>query len=266
MKLAIQTSLLPGDTLLNKFEDAARYGFDAVEINIGPAFDLAHNMGAIRQAMAATKIPVSGICTHSIHDPFLPDPNARKAAFAGLATLLELADDLGADGVVSVPVRPPHVFADELHLDELAVQVYGEWAAGLPAGNSAVFLEPLNRYEADWLKTVGHAADLARALNSPRVRALADLFHMNIEEADMGEPIRDAGDMLGYVHMADNNRLQPGAGCLDFTIPFAALKEIGYSGYLSLECSKLGGEDLFAGPDVMLPTSALFLRDRWTTA
>jgi sugar phosphate isomerase/epimerase len=216
--------------------------------------------------MAATGLPVSGICTHSIHDPFLPNPDDRASAFERLAHLLVLADDLGAAGVVSVPFRPPHTFEESLHLDDLAVAVYQAWAAALPAGSSALFLEPLNRYEATWLKTVEHAADLARAIGSPRVLALADFFHMNIEESDLGEPIREAGSLLGHVHMADNNRLQPGAGCLAFKIPFAALKEIGYSGYLSLECSKLGGEDLFAGPDVMLPTSVQFLRDMWAAA
>ncbi|HQY30481.1 MAG TPA: TIM barrel protein, partial [Thermomicrobiales bacterium] len=82
----------------------------------------------------------------------------------------------------------------------------------------------------------------------------------------MGEPIRDAGTQLGYVHIADNNRLQPGAGCLDFSVPFAALKEINYRGYISLECSALGGEYLLAGPDVMLPASVAFLRERWANA
>jgi sugar phosphate isomerase/epimerase len=266
MKLSIQTSLLPGKDLAAKFDEAARYGFDAVELNVGPLFDLERHMGEIRAAMSASGLPVSGICTHSIHDPFLPDENERATRFVGLTNLLVLADDLGADGVVSVPFRPPSEFAADLHLDDLAVAIYQDWAATLPAGRSAVFLEPLNRYEATWLKTVEHGADLARAIGSPRVRALADFFHMNIEEADMGEPIRDAGDQLGYVHMADNNRLQPGAGCLDFTVPFAALKEIGYTGYLSLECSKLGGEHFFAGPDVMLPTSVAYLRDKWAAA
>jgi len=266
MKLAIQTSLLPGDNLGAKFEAAARYGFDAVEINIGPDFALGPNLSQVRTAMASSGLPVSGICTHPIHDPFLPDAAERALRFESLSHLLALCDELGAAGVVSVPFRPPAAFAQDVHLADLAAAVYAEWAQTLPAGRSAVFLEPLNRFEATWMRRVGQAADLARAVGSPRVQALADFFHMNIEEADMGEPIRDAGTQLGYVHIADNNRLQPGAGCLDFSVPFAALKEINYRGYISLECSALGGEYLLAGPDVMLPASVAFLRERWANA
>jgi sugar phosphate isomerase/epimerase len=266
MNLAIQTNLLPGDSLEAKFDAAARYGFDGVEINVGPNFDLDRNLSAIRSAMTSSGLPVSGICTHPIHDPFHADPDERQTRFERLAHLVGLAGELGAAGVVSVPVRPPVAFSGEMHLDDLAIATYSEWAALLPEGSAAVFLEPLNRYEATWLRRVGHAADLARQIGSPRVLALADLFHMNIEEADMGEPLRDAGPELGYVHMADNNRLQPGAGCLNFRVPFAALKEIGYTGWLSLECSALGGEYALAGPDVMLPIAVDFLRNHWSAA
>ena len=74
MNLAIQTNLLPGDSLEAKFDAAARYGFDGVEINVGPNFDLDRNLSAIRAAMTSSGLPVSGICTHPIHDPFHADP------------------------------------------------------------------------------------------------------------------------------------------------------------------------------------------------
>ena len=266
MKLAIQTGRLPGQTLEEKFANAARYGFDAVEINIGPTFDLGDQLGAVQRASRESGLPVSGICTHSIHDPLLPDPTERARRFAGLCELLRLADELGADGVVSVPIRPPHTFPQQTDLMDIAVAEFTAWAAMLPTGKSAVFLEPLNRYEADFLHRVEQGAELARRIGSPRVRALADLFHMNIEEADMASPIAISSDQLGYVHIADNNRLQPGAGCLDFRTPFAALKQIGYGGYVSIECSALGGPLSEGGPDAMLPATVRFLHEEWQQA
>jgi sugar phosphate isomerase/epimerase len=71
---------------------------------------------------------------------------------------------------------------------------------------------------------------------------------------------------LGHVHIADNNRMQPGAGCLDFKTPFAALKEINYDGYVSIECSALGGPLAAQGPDAMLPETVRFLREQWDQA
>lgn len=270
MKLAVQTSRLPGTTLVEMFTAAGDFGFDAVEVNVGPEFNLAQRIDEVKEAVAVSGIPVSGICTHSMHDPLVPDPHLRSQRFAGLTELLRMADDLGAAGVVSVPVRPPHEFPEMANrvadLMDLATSEFQHWAQTLPDGHAAVFLEPLNRYEAWFLRRVEQASELASRIGSPRVKALADLFHMNIEEADMAEPIIESGSLLGYVHIADNNRLQPGAGCLDFATPFSALKQIGYDGYVSIECSALGGPLLDAGPEAMLRASVSFLREQWESA
>lgn len=270
MKIAIQTSRLPGESLAAKFANARRYGFDAVEISIGPTFDLAEHVDEVRRASESTGLPVSAICTHSMHDPLMPDPQVREERFNGLANLLNLADELGAEGVVSVPVRRSVTFPDmrdpERELPELAVREFTRWSAALPEGRSAVFLEPLNRYEATLLRRVDQAADLATRIGSPRVKSLADMFHMNIEEADMAQPIIAAAPQLAYVHTADNNRLQPGAGCLDFIPTFRALKDIGYGGYVSIECTDLGGPLAADGPEAMLPATVAFLRERWDAA
>jgi len=270
MRLAIQTSRLPGDSLDEKFANARRYGFDGVEVSIGPSFDLAERFADVRSASTSSGVPVSAICTHSIHDPLMPDNHEREERFAGLARLLQMADDLGAEGVVSVPVRRSVTFPDMANpgreLPELAVNEFKRWSGTLPAGRSAVFLEPLNRYEATLLRTVEQAADLAERIGSSRVRSLADMFHMNIEESDMAKPILAATNQLAYVHTADNNRLQPGAGCMDFSPTFRALKAIGYAGYVSIECTDLGGPLAVGGPDAMLPATVAYLRERWASA
>lgn len=268
MKLGIQTLRLPGETLDEQFANAKRFGFDAVEVSIGPAFNLSERRDDVQRAMDSSGVPVCAICTHSIHDPLQPDLVERERRFAELAELLRLADELGAAGVISVPVRRPVTFPEftESELWTFAVEAFGAWAATLPAGRSAVFLEPLNRYEATFLRRVEQAVELAASVDHPRVTALADLFHMNIEEASMSEPILMAGARLGHVHIADNNRLQPGAGCLDFQPPFAALKKIGYDGFISIECSALGGTLANQGPVAMLRETVRFLRAQWEQA
>ena len=156
--------------------------------------------------------------------------------FERLARLLSIADELGAAGVVSVPVRPPAMFSTDVHLDDMAAAVYGEWAALLGEGTSAVFLEPLNRYEATYMRRVEQAANLARQIGSPRVRALADLFHMNIEENDVHGALRSVAGHLKHVHLADNNRTAPGMGHLDLGRFLETLFGIGYRGAIAMEC------------------------------
>jgi sugar phosphate isomerase/epimerase len=273
LKLAVQDFLLPGRDFEEQFTNARSYGYDAVEIAIradGNLDTVARDAGA---AAKATGVPIAALCTAGVHDPLQEDPALRKERFAGLADLLALADSLGANGVVSVPVRPSRGFASKAALDawvagytDLAVEEFSAFAASLPAGRSAVFLEPLNRFEATFLRTVGHAADIARRVAHPRVLALADLFHMNIEEAEMAQPILDAGQLLGHVHTADNNRLEPGAGCLDPRPTYAALQRIGYDGYVSVECFSPGGAILSDAYEIALPRSAAWMRERWAEA
>lgn len=263
MRLAIQPAHLPGADLKEKFLAAARFGYDAIELQIGPNFDVFERKSEVREAMQQSGLPVCGLCTHPMHDPFVPDATDRVKRFAALTDLLALCDELGIGGVVSVPVRPPlrHEGKTPAELTDVAIEVYGEWANRLPEGNSQLWLEPLNRYETSFLNRVGQAASIASKVGHPRLLALADLFHMNIEEKSYSEPLLKAGPLLGHVHIADNNRYEPGAGMLAFGPGFAALKEIDYQGYVSIECSYLSTE-----PDVALPESARYLRDVWKRA
>jgi sugar phosphate isomerase/epimerase len=83
---------------------------------------------------------------------------------------------------------------------------------------------------------------------------MADLFHMNIEEDDLGATIRAAGSYLAHVHLADSQRLQPGTGHTDFAAALVALREIGFTGSMALECG-LRGE-----PRAALAETARYLR------
>ena len=270
LRLAIQTLLVPGDTLEEAFANARSYGFDGIEISIGPAFDLGDRLDELLLARDRTGLPVAAICTHPIHDPLQSDKTERARRFAILTELIALADALGARGVVSVPLRPARGFASFAEQQEIvgglldeAVEEIGAWAASLPAGNAALFIEPLNRSEAFMVNRVEQAVEIARRVDNPRVLALADFYHMNIEERDLGKPIRDAGAWLGHVHVADNNRLQPGKGFLDFRVPFAALAAIDYPGYVSFECWSPAGPRIEGDPDTALPESVRYMREVW---
>ncbi|MDH7569891.1 MAG: sugar phosphate isomerase/epimerase, partial [Armatimonadota bacterium] len=61
-------------------------------------------------------------------------------------------------------------------------------------------------------------------------------------------------DVLGHVHLADNTRKEPGSGFTDFRSSFKVLKEVGYTGYMALECG-------LTGPAAeVLPRAAAYLR------
>ena len=89
---------------------------------------------------------------------------------------------------------------------------------------------------------------------------MADLFHMNIEEASIAGSLTEYKDYVGHVHLADSNRLLPGHGHIDFVAAFAALQANGFSGYMALECS------VPVDPYETLPQSAAFLKAAWQKA
>jgi sugar phosphate isomerase/epimerase len=97
-------------------------------------------------------------------------------------------------------------------------------------------IEPLNRYETYFLNRGDQALALAREVG-PECGVCLDVFHMNIEEVDMFEVIRKVGKAgkLYDVHVAENNRLAPGMGNIDWRKLVTTLREVGYEGALTME-------------------------------
>ena len=112
-----------------------------------------------------------------------------------------------------------------------------------PDTQARVLLEPLNRYEAYYLQTIGHAAELCQAVGSDRVQVMADMFHMSIEEANHAESLSEVIDHVGHVHLADSNRLEPGKGHTVFVEPFRVLRSNNFDGWFAFECRLSGDAD-----------------------
>ena len=105
-----------------------------------------------------------------------------------------------------------------------------------------IAIEPLNRNECNVINTVEEAYNLAREVNLPNVRILADVYHMYRNGEDLSILGR-AGEMLAHVHVADpNTRMFPGdTDCPYLCDFFATLCEIGYDGCVTIECQVPGG-------------------------
>lgn len=258
LRLACQESLAPGETFLEKAEALHRFGYEGVEVW---GHGLGERLGELKAALSSSPIPVTTVCAGYRGSLLAADPAVRATARDDMFRLLDMAGELGARGLVVVPIfgKPeipdlsPYRTAQELE-EELLLATLPAVARHARAAGVHVLLEPLNRYETHFLRRLGDAASLCSRLGEGGVQILADFFHMNLEEADMAEAIRQAGRWLGHVHLADSNRLEPGKGHLDFRPGFAALKEIGYDGYLTLECG------LSTSAEVALPAAARYLR------
>jgi D-psicose/D-tagatose/L-ribulose 3-epimerase len=96
-------------------------------------------------------------------------------------------------------------------------------------------IEPLNRFETYFLNTADDAAALCDQVGHPNVGILLDTFHANIEEKSIGQAYRAVARHLKHVHTCENDRGIPGSGHVEWEDVFAALRDIGYDGWLTIE-------------------------------
>ncbi|HJW49362.1 MAG TPA: sugar phosphate isomerase/epimerase family protein [Candidatus Limnocylindria bacterium] len=124
-----------------------------------------------------------------------------------------------------------------------------------------IYVEPINRYQNDLCVTIADAVRLRDRIGSAAVFVMGDVFHMNIEEADLGAALESAGDRLAYLHLADSQRHEPGRGHLDLVPVFAALARLKYTGYASFELAALSGD-----AETALPASVQYVRSKMAEA
>ena len=250
VKLAVQEQLVDGADLVEKFANAQRAGFDGIELRGAGGGGFTARLPELRAARAAGVVMPS-VCV--MMDHFIGDFDAerRRSARAGMSELLSVIVEAGGTGAITpaafgmfsrklppfTPPRPPEedrkVLLDELH-------ALGEHAASVGA---VLFLEPLNRYEDHMVNSLADAADLVDEVGLDTVRVMADTFHMSIEEADPAASLRAVGPVLGHVQLGDSNRLEPGAGHLDWGSIVDALTDVDYDGWLAMECGLSGPSD-----------------------
>ena len=96
-------------------------------------------------------------------------------------------------------------------------------------------IEPLNRFETDFLNTTDKGLALIKAVGAKNVVLHLDTFHMNIEEKNQAAAILKAGKHLGHFHACGSDRGTPGGDHIDWKPIVAALKKIGYQGDVVIE-------------------------------
>lgn len=98
-----------------------------------------------------------------------------------------------------------------------------------------ICIEPLNRFETDFLNTCEQGLELVKAIDNLSAKLLLDTFHMNIEEKSQAKAIRKAGKYLGHFHACGSDRGTPGNDEIDWTSIVKALKAIRYKGDVVIE-------------------------------
>lgn len=220
------------------FALAEQAGFDSVELFLPgpdalPAAEIQslcekHGLGVAAVGTGA------GMLRHGLT---LTDPSEEKraAALEFIQGMILFGGQFGAPAILgSMQGKWGGGVSKEQAFDWLADALR---VAGRRAAESGVpfIYEPLNRYETNLINRLADGVAFLDSHSLDNIVLLADLFHMNIEEANPVDAIREAAGHIGHVHYADSNRRAMGFGHTDPKPILAALREIGYIGHLSAE-------------------------------
>ncbi|MDY3557258.1 sugar phosphate isomerase/epimerase family protein [Gemmata sp. JC717] len=237
------------DDLAEGCREAAARGFDAVEV-FPPDAD-AVDPAVLRSLLDEHGLALAAVGTGAgwvKHKLSLtsPDATVRDKAIAFVKSVMDLAARFEAPAIIgSMQGRWGDGVTKPEALRYLGHALFKLDAHAADLGTTLLY-EPLNRYETNLVNTLGDAVTLLNAIGAERVKILADLYHMNIEETNLADAIRGAGPRIGHVHFADSNRRAAGLGHTDFVPVVAALVEVGYAGYLSAEILPLPDADTAA--------------------
>lgn len=214
-----------------------RIGYDGVECFIGSADvasyrgfgDHAHNIGL--QTTAVTVVDKDT-------NPVDPSQAIRAKALDRIKWVIDRAHDMRAS-VLCGPFHSAHANFSRLPPQEQEYRWSAEilHAAGEHAAqaNITLALEALNRFECYLCNTMDQLSDLVLMADHPRVKAMYDTHHANIEEKKITGSIEKIAPVLQHVHISENDRGTPGDGHVLWDETYSALAKIKYQGWLTIE-------------------------------
>ncbi len=236
---------------------SARFAPIIVRDSVDKAFALAAELGYnglelhLRRPSDVDWAEVKALATgHSLEIPMLgtgmgvddgltfsdPDVDVRRRAVERIKEHIELAVYLGSTVVLGSMRGSLGSDAEQSsQRRDWIMECMAECCEAASGAGVGLLLEPINRYETNFINTVDEALEVVEQLGSPCIKLLVDTFHMNIEEADIGRSVRRAGPLVGHVHFGDSNREAPGHGHLNLLGVLQTLQDIDYRGYLSFE-------------------------------
>ena len=213
------------------------HGFDGIEV---PMFSLPDFCASdIRRGAAENDLECTAcsVIPHGLHMGS-DDGSVRKKTVAYLEDCIKMAADAGAK-IFAGPFYAPvgYLPGRRRTKDEWqwTVEAYKRLGPTLERHGVTMAIEPLNRFETYFLNTAADAAALCDQVDHPNVGVLFDTFHANIEEKSIGQAFRTVGRHLKHVHMCENDRGIPGSGHVEWAEMFAALHDVGYDGWLTIE-------------------------------
>lgn len=242
MKFGINTFLFTSpfnNDSISLFPEFKKWGFDSVEIALE---DVSHiNPVLVREALDKNGLTCGSICAAMGPGRDLRGTKEEQnTATQYMKDVIDIMPVLGCPILVgplysSVGRAEPVIEEDYKKQWGTVVANLKELAAYAEQKGVKLAIEPLNRYETDFINTAEQGLQMIKDVDSKSLLLHLDSFHMNIEEKDSAKAILSAGDKLGHFHACGSDRGTPGGDHTDWDNISAALKQVGYDGQVVIE-------------------------------
>ncbi len=249
-------------------------GYDALEIQGAPEM---YNFEEVKSLLQRYNLKCWGSVTLMMEERNLlaKDPQQRAVSVQYVKDIVSMVKALDGYMVSVVPGTVGKIVPDGRPEEEWdwAVDSLKQCYEFAEDQGIVLGIEPINRFETYFINRGSQALALAEAVGT-NCGVCLDIFHMNLEESDYRQTIELCKDRLVGFHVADNNRLAPGMGSLDWKQVVDTLKAVNFNGALSVEfCPPLDRTPAnpFPGsidenPQGLSPEQLKFLEDHGSSA
>ena len=166
----------------------------------------------------------------------IEDPENERVALEGMLRYIDMVAELQSGIVIGwAKGNIRESSSREAYFEKLTknLRILDEAAAKC---NVPIVVEVINHYEVDVFKTARETYSYLKENHFRNCFVHLDTFHMLLEEENFVKAIQTASPRLGYFHFADTTRWHPGSGYMDYKPILRTLDEVGYHGYLTIEC------------------------------
>ncbi|MCM8804463.1 MAG: sugar phosphate isomerase/epimerase [Candidatus Omnitrophica bacterium] len=267
MKIGICNEIFNGWELKDIFEFIKRIGYEGLEI---APFTLADDISLVSETKIeeikklSDKTNIKIIGTHwllvkpdglSISSK---DKEIRERTSQYLCKLVEFTSKIGGEIMVFGSPKQRKINEGQTYnevkeyLKELLIPVLEK------CSEKKIYfcIEPLAKTETNFINRAEEAIEIIEEIKHPNLKLHLDVKAMSDEGKPIPEIIKKSGKYLKHFHVNDKNLLGPGFGEIDYKPIIDKLKEIGYSGWLSVEVF-----DFSPGPKVIAEKSLQYLKN-----
>jgi D-psicose/D-tagatose/L-ribulose 3-epimerase len=230
--------IVGNEKIEHSFERLKKYGYDGIEFAAEPYTTDQDKMVRLLKEYGLSCTSLCGIFPED-RDLTADDPDEAARAVQYIKDNVDFAKKVGAPYMIVVPspVGRTEPLPNRSYERAWTNAVRNVKAAAEYAESQGIRLaiEAINRYETYLVNTLTKALSFVKEVNHPAVGLMADMFHMSLEENNIGASLRMIAPYLMHVHAADNTREAAGLGNTDFKEMFYVLRDIGYQGPITME-------------------------------